>query len=151
VYQDLLERAPTAAELATGEALLGTNPSQAARLSYTKSIVAGSEFLGLEVQNAYVKFLGRYATTSEQSTWIGILTTPSAGAGTPSRFEQLEISLLSSSEFFFRQQDINNGLETNNAWLTATYALVRQEPPTQVLLADYNSLLNGYATQRTNV
>src|SRR5262249_48069393 len=110
-----------------------------------------SEFLGLEVQNAYVKFLGRYATTSEQSTWIGILTTPSAGAGTPSRFEQLEISLLSSSEFFFRQQDINNGLETNNAWLTATYALVRQEPPTQVLLADYNSLLNGYATQRTNV
>jgi hypothetical protein len=151
LYQDLLERAPTASELATGQALLGINPNQAARLTYTKSIVAGSEYLGLEVQNAYIKFLGRYATSSEQSTWIGILNTPSAGAGTPSRFEQLEISLLTSPEFFFRQQDINNGLETNNAWLTTTYALIRQEPPTQLLLADYNSVLNGYATQRTNL
>ncbi len=149
VYQALLSRAPTAAELSSGESQLGSNPTQPTRLTYTQQLVAGIEFRTDLVQAAFIKFLGRYATNDEVSQWTATLAQPSAGPGTPSRYEQMEISLSSSSEFFLRQQDIDNGLATNNAWLTSVYSLVRQEAPGQLFLNDYNSLLNGYAPQRT--
>jgi hypothetical protein len=149
VYQAMLHRAPTSAEATAAATLLGSTPTQAQRLVFTQQLVAGSEFLTDEVQALFTKFLGRYAASSVATYWAGVLAQPPV-AGQPARFEQLEIVLLSTREYFLRQQD-NSGLSSNVSWLTSLYTKILNSAPDSQFNTFINGLMDGYSSQRTQL
>ena len=90
VYQDLLGRAPSAAELSITVGQL--TALTITPLAFVQSIDSSTEYTTLVIQSTYQKFLRRAATPVEVANWITLL----AGA---TKNEEMQAELVASAEY----------------------------------------------------
>jgi hypothetical protein len=114
-----------------------------ARQVVTGGIVFSGEGLGRTVYDTFVRFLDRAPTAAESQQWITTLNQPSGLKGPLNPYQQLETTLVTSSEFFAAAGNTTRG------WVTALYSKLLQRATVDPNGGEVNTLLGAIINQPT--
>lgn len=137
VYNDLLNRTPAPSELAfwVGPLSIGLmTPVQ-----FTSQVTISPEFRTDFIQSQYQQYLNRPADPAGLNAFLAFM-------GTGATFEQVDIILTSSQEYF-----VSQGGGTNQGFVQALWQDALGQPVDAVTLATLTQQLNSGVTSRQNV
>ncbi len=150
-YLDLLARAADSNGLAFFTQQLDLAEVTArARIVHDLVFSTTNEYLTDVITATYMANLGRAPAASEINFWLPTLRQPGV-AGQPNGDEMLQIGVLSSQEYFYRQRDAN-GLAEDGQWLQSVWsAVLTRTPDAASFNAGLFALLSAYQPQRLAV
>jgi hypothetical protein len=125
LYEDVLSRQPSAADLTNWNTALGSGQIQSSQVAQT--FLDSSERLGSIINGFYEQYLGRAADQAGLNYWIGVWRTN----GGP---EQVQAGIIGSPEYYATAGKLYPHLAADAAWVTALYNnLLGRNPDAQGL------------------
>jgi len=124
VYRDLLHRAPDAGGLQSWSQQIDSG--RLSRQEFVLQIEGSDEGLRTQVNDQYVRLLGRPADANGQNGWVNYLRDHTT--------EELEVQLVSSQEYFQTQ-----GGSTNTGYITSLYQDFLGRTPSAAEINSWNS------------
>jgi len=137
LYEELLRRTPSSAELASWLAVLDDKGA----LTVINDIVRSVEARSVLVRDWYLQFLGRAAVNNEEQGWVQMLRNGATE-------EQVVSGILRSQEFQQRANALIGGTNTDENYVRALYQLLlNRDPDSQAMANNWVSAIGSFGRQ----